>query len=368
MYKRQLQNLRRKKGKKTIAEQSRVDEMTSLLDKFNMGENSAQTICRKIEAHETATIEGGSPAKRRRSSKSSSGQQAQLLKASRTYHYTLTASIRTRRHSDGASAQSCSRRVLQTLLSHTIDLDIENCMFTICWQIVEKIGVVLPLNLGQVLKDCAQKRDIMITNHLDVDRETGKHVLTAVMNGGGLTSRWADNPFLKQLQQLARFMRWLSCSLLPDVYHHCREIEHRKFPEASTFFFMWSAVEDQILAAWTDFVMELQVTHLSLHWDGIRLQADLPCDTEEFCNRCSDYIHMKTGFLVNIREKKHFYFRDFIAARCESVEDARVADDTLLQNGNCIPCALSHCLDEAGEFVTSVCDATSASNVSALRR
>jgi hypothetical protein len=43
--------------------------------------------------------------------------------------------------------------------------------------------------------------------------------------------------------------------LLPDVYQRARD-EQRKHPEASTLFFMWSAIEDLILEAWVEFVRQ----------------------------------------------------------------------------------------------------------------
>jgi hypothetical protein len=69
-------------------------------------------------------------------------------------------------------------------------------------------------------------------------------LLTAVMNGAALIHPHVDNEFLIRVQKLARFMRWTACSVIPEVYEACLEDSNRKFPEASTLFFLWTAVED----------------------------------------------------------------------------------------------------------------------------
>ena len=66
-------------------------------------------------------------------------------------------------------------------------------------------------------------------------------------------------------------------------------------------------LEDAVLTSWLGFVRQRPVTHLSLHYDGIRINKKLPCAMSEFCARCSDHIAKETGFLVNIREKEHHY-------------------------------------------------------------
>jgi hypothetical protein len=56
----------------------------------------------------------------------------------------------------------------------------------------------------------------------------GKHALTVVANGGGIPARFAGESFLKSLQQASRFLRWLSCSLIPVLYERMRADEKKK--------------------------------------------------------------------------------------------------------------------------------------------
>lgn len=100
-----------------------------------------------------------------------------LLERMVTYRYTLAELVRTRKQSIGRSAQSCPRRVLRHLLPHTIDLDIENCMFTILHQLVKLMGIVLPDDLQETLHMCAVQRDDVCSLHLKTSITQGHSVV-----------------------------------------------------------------------------------------------------------------------------------------------------------------------------------------------
>lgn len=93
------------------------------------------------------------------------------------YHYTLGDLLRTRRQSDCLSAQSCPRRVLKHLVPHTIDLDIENCMFTILHQLVKLMGIQIPEDLQDTLVMCAEQREEVCSTHLHTSVAQGHLVV-----------------------------------------------------------------------------------------------------------------------------------------------------------------------------------------------
>jgi hypothetical protein len=72
----------------------------------------------------------------------------------------------------------------------------------------------------------------------------GKQLLISVMNGAALVGPQVGNEFLGRVQRLARYMRWTACSVIPAVYEACRNDPNRQFPESSTLFFLWTAIED----------------------------------------------------------------------------------------------------------------------------
>jgi len=188
------------------------------------------------------------------------------------------------------------------------------------------------------------------------------------MNGSALIPPWETNEFLLNLQKLARFLRWLACSLLPDVYAKVATDSERTFPEASTFYYMWTAVEDQILTAWIDHVMQHPVSHLSLHYDGIHLSCEWPCSVEDFCVRCSEHIALETGYVVRIRQKQHLE-AFAILATCGEVHDEAVSlDDVYFQPGNCIAAAIAQFINDPADLTNKLKDVNEASNVCALHR
>ncbi len=100
--------------------------------------------------------------------------------------------------------------------------------------------------------------------------------------------------------------------------------------------------QDYILEAWIEYLESLNYKgHLSLHYDGIRINSAATENIDEFCQNCSDYIFKHTDFRVKILEKKHHNFRQLIKLNATSRVDAHLLHECLLLPGNCIPATLS---------------------------
>ncbi len=108
--------------------------------------------------------------------------------------------------------------------------------------------------------------------------------------------------------------------------------------------------------------------HLSLHFDGVRVNASIAHNIGDLCSNCSDYIFDRTGFRVKICEKKHFGLLELVKLHAESGVVADVAHDHLLSSGNCIPAALSRIVDPSDDIRRSFDDQSSQSNVQAANR
>ena len=113
----------------------------------------------------------------------------------------------------------------------------------------------------------------------------------------------------------------------------------KKFPEASTYHALSTAVEDVILREWTNFILESSVLHLSLHYDGVRVSAESLGLIDEFCDECERHIAQTTGFHVKIREKKHEYFMDMLVRLAVAGSDTDVPEN-MLTEGDCILCSV----------------------------
>eukprot|EP00974_Lingulodinium_polyedra_P109461 10590880-Lingulodinium_polyedra.AAC.1 len=63
----------------------------------------------------------------------------------------------------------------------------------------------------------------------------------------------------------------MAVTALPDEYAKIASAtKDKKWAEASTFAIWWQRAENCILQSWVAFVLEYPVTHVSLHFDGIR--------------------------------------------------------------------------------------------------
>ncbi|CAK0846382.1 unnamed protein product [Prorocentrum cordatum] len=203
---------------------------------------------------------------------------------------------------DSAGAQSIDQRLHKVLLTNTFDLDMENFSFCILPQMLKRLSL------------------------LD---EKG-------------------NEFPAALSRASRMPRRLAVSLLPDV-HRAAQQHEGKWAEASPFSYPWQGVQNNILQHVVNFICEERVNHLSLHFDGARVDVDRVAATgssEDFCKGCSERVHATTGYAVTLRNKEHSYFFDLLPAKSAAVVDEggpRSNEDNkhLLLRGNCIPCAFA---------------------------
>lgn len=223
-----------------------------------------------------------------------------------SYNNTLAA-IRTRKQASGPSAQKFSQLHLRFLLPDVVDYDIHNCCFTILHQLIERLEPCMPCppSVVATLKELATNRDAICVDKLGVTKPEGKQLLLEVFNGAHLAPQWQDNAFLKEVQKASFFCRWLACTNLPSAYVHCAGDAKRKQPDVSTLFFFWTAVEDYILQIWVEYLLQLRPQHLSLHYDGVRVDRETVRAHRDLGKAAEEHIATKTGFRVNIAEKHH---------------------------------------------------------------
>ena len=65
------------------------------------------------------------------------------------------------------------------------------------------------------------------------------------MGGGQPGGNLAGNETLAKANNLARMLRWLACSALPDEYAQFSQKENER-SEASTFAIFWQRAEDMV--------------------------------------------------------------------------------------------------------------------------
>ena len=114
--------------------------------------------------------------------------------------------------------------------------------------------------------------------------------------------------------------------------------------------------------------MPLGLSHVSLHYDGIRVSDALDCSIEVFCQKCSDTIKQLTGFQVTILQKVHRTLLETVAHRSRDTTVLPDVHPCLLLDGNCIPCALHHLVGLPEAKLAEIVDPRTQSSIVATTR
>ena len=94
-----------------------------------------------------------------------------------------------------------------------------------------------------------------------------------------------------------------------DVYRAVQDNKNVAWPEASCLAHLWQGVEDVVLTAMTNYTAQHPYQHLSLHFDGLRIdkaRVQLAGGVSEFCVPMSNHALEQAGYHVTIVEKLHF--------------------------------------------------------------
>jgi len=347
------------RGKLDSQHQAELEAVQAAARKIRKAEETATKLLSMLDNASSEGLASASsgdrrPSKTRRLTKKGSGESSlpatpevvsehSFSKLMVHYRYPLGAEFRSRRQVEGIGSQACPRRFLMVLASHTIDLDIEKCCFTITLQLLQRLKpkIAVPEDGVELIRQCAEEPQKVFDEYLCINHSDGKNLLMAVLNGAALPERYENNEFLRRLKTVSRYLRWLACSIAPGVYDYVRNDPARCFPMATTFTYIWNACEDYILTAMTDFFNNLyRVQHMSLHFDGVRVKLDTTESVESICSKCSEYVQTRTGFSIKLREKRHAYVVEAVRSSAESVEQMDEVPEVYTRNGNCIPLAL----------------------------
>ena len=293
-----------------------------------------------------------SPLRRSRSKSSAVGGApvaagSNLIEGVVTYAYTGDREMRCRRYANGFGAQKCSRRIQSQLFAHTADLDIQNCCASLALQLLQKLKPKpeLPQKAMQALERWVADRESVCSEELKLTEPEGKQLVTATLSGAQPSEKEPPE-ILRHFQQVSIYLRWLACTLLQADYGDLEKRSDKPFPGATTFFYLWAAVEDYVLASWCEKIQMLRPKHLSLHFDGVRVNADIVPDMDVVLRDCESHIQKNTGFNVSIRVKIHAHFLKLLS---QTIGASAVTDlpAELQRRPNCILCSLWHLCSQA---------------------
>ena len=198
-----------------------------------------------------------------------------------SYNYKNTPA---RAFASARGLQHLTRRMQKVLAPLTHDLDIKQAMNDLSYQLVEKLDLVdkdLFATEIALLGALASNRDQFARDELQMEPNEGKDAILKTLGG---STEWKGIGFEK-LQRASRFLRWVAASCLPDEFTLITQNKD-KWALASTFAVWWQRAEDLVLRAWVLFIQEQPTTHLSLHFDGVRVDPNRiqhEGDVDEFC-------------------------------------------------------------------------------------
>lgn len=353
-----IKAIKPKRGRPSGQAEETILKFEKLAQKAAEQKNAYKEVC-QLQDPAAAAL---SPPRRRNTAKTE-----QRIERHVTYRYVGTRATRDRRYANGFAAQACSRRLQKILFPHTVDLDIQGCCLAILLQLYEKIlpQPPLPEAVLDFLNQCVQNRKEVCEKELQVSVSDGKQIINSVLHGGPLPAHITGEP-RKKLLRLSIYMRWLASSIFSEEFDSLSKDTDKRHPDATIFFYMWTTVEDWIVASWVSRLQTFSPEHLSLHFDGVRLDSDsmmkARADQRQFLDDCEGHIYKETGFKVTIVEKKPLTLLQLVEASASRARTLDVASD-LLAPSNSICCACWHLLhdrqQEVQERLSASCPANS---------
>jgi hypothetical protein len=337
----------KKAGKPTAQEKQRKADMLGKAQHLLDAEKHGDDLLEKFHA----TTKRRRTAHRIEEVKTEDGEKSKakgaLASVTCSYHYSGPTTLRTRKQASEFSAQRMSRRVQAVILPHTHDLDIENSLFTLIAQLLEKLDVdpAMPAEAREALDLCAQNRARVCAEILSLPGSRGKQLLVSTFYGGSVSPELQKLDFAHNLQKVSVYCKWVAISCLSDEYRAFLQDSKKTNPEGSLLSYLYTACEDFILSHWVQFLMEtFHPQHLSLHYDGVRISTVDAVSIADVCTQSEAYIKRMTGFEVRIREKTHKLVLQAMKEAAVAGPAVYAADDVLCKAGNCIPHALA-CLE-----------------------
>ena len=333
-----VKRVAKKHGKKSEAEklyQAKLTEMRESIEKCE------QKIADCLAAATRFAAGSQSPRQRQTSKK------APVLNWTTTYRMNPNLGIRGHRYCSELSAQGCPHRLLFYLCPDTIDLDIENAFFSIMFQFLQKLDLSGEAHtlVEKVLRQCAQERKQICTQQLRVCESAGKKVLLQCVHGGVPEKDLSGKEIIKQLQQVCMYLKWIAISACPELYEARASDPACASPENSVLALLYQALEDSVLDAWLQCILQRNCQHVSLHFDGIRIILPPNLSAEQLCNECMEHIANATAFKLSIRVKQHYLLLEEVARACVCISQDTLAP-CFEKAGNCIPAALAFLFED----------------------
>ncbi len=336
----ELAALRPKKGKPSQEVGDQMEKLKEMLTKLTRQEEATQRLIEELKAHEEK------PDARVRH------EDCSGIVIRRTYRSKYES--RGRRYVENTGAQTMPRALLKIACPWAVDWDIKNCAFSLLSQMFDRLKIkpVHPMLTFTAIRRCAAERE-NVCKDLGMSLGAGKNVLLQVLHGGSPPGACGSPAFIETLRKEGRLARWLASTQRSELYDSFRLDAEKRWPEATAFHYWWTPVEAYCVDAWLQFISSKETRHVSLHFDGVRVDRFRVEAEEDFKKASEEFILKKTGYVVELVEKNHDFFLALAAATASSSTSAKTPA-VLLEQGNCIPCAIGNVLGDFGEVMEAL--------------
>ena len=170
----------------------------------------------------------------------------------------------------------------------------------------------LKLQLGDIHETFPSLEKLGIAESIDSaltaiceSRQEAKQIAISVFNGGRIPDELAGNSFLLSLRREGCLLRWVAIGLLPGLHNTFVADQKWRNAEATTWFYLWSSVENYILCSWAgELLTKPGLKHISLHFDALLLDSEPKLEALEFIRESENHIFTKTGYNVKLVNKR----------------------------------------------------------------
>ena len=235
---------------------------------------------------------------------------------------------------DNLGGQRLPQFVQEIISPRTIDIDISNCMFTVLHQLIRLMQIEKDIKAAfreelDLLEQLANRRDDLCKNVLKVEVQVGKAILNAVAMGQSVPAyRFKKNDgaisLLEGVAKLARFVRWLAATCMPDELAVLAKDSKVNWAYSSCASFFWQGAEAMIMRKFLDFVRQKPAAHVSLQFDGARIDrkriiaehdGEDADESATFCRKVAMHVAFEcNGFRPEFKRKAHEAFVTLLTA------------------------------------------------------
>ena len=234
------------------------------------------------------------------------------------------------------------------------DWDVSSAYFNFAIQAVQKLRINIThshFQMATVRRYVSDKQGAWNTLTTETKQKITdvecKYIFTSVFSGSNIPKEFATSDILRGISREGRVFRWLSASVLPELYGLLRADPEKSWPEASAQSYFLAGIESRVTYSFYEYCKNLCsgegarcLTHMSLQFDG----ADVAISPfpDNFRSQAETWIEERTGFRVDLVEKKHFFFAEYISMDAVEISNSPLPprNSPLRKPGNCILLAL----------------------------